>query len=193
MRIGYARVSTDAQDYSGQVALKAAGCDRIVSEKISAATLDRRSPVRLIAELAVVVTRLDRLARSTRDLDIDLDAGTISVTRNVEETAKHGRRISTPKAKNSVREFQIEASLVAMLCQERERHLQLRADHLRIVLRATADYVGALMHDTAYFSHAVQIERKRLDGIFEDVIGDLCGTIEKAADRVREERAEQEA
>jgi len=77
--------------------------------------------------------------------------------------------------------------------QADENDLQLRADHLRIVLRATADYVGALMHDTAYFRHAVQIERKRLDGIFDDVIGDLCGAIEKAADRAREERAEREA
>jgi hypothetical protein len=74
-----------------------------------------------------------------------------------------------------------------------EDDLQLRADHLRIMLRATADYVSALVHDTAYFSHAVQIERKRLDGIFDDVIGDLCGAIENAADRVREERAEREA
>jgi len=76
--------------------------------------------------------------------------------------------------------------------QADEDDLQLRADHLRVVLRATADYVGALVHDTAYFSHAIQIERKRLDGIFDDVIGDLCGAIENAADRVREGRAERE-
>ena len=73
--------------------------------------------------------------------------------------------------------------------QADEDDLQLRADHLRMVLRATADYVGALMRDTAYFSHAVQIERKRLDGIFDDVIGDLCGAIENAAETVRDERA----
>ena len=41
MKIGYARVSTDAQDYASQVeTLRAAGCERIVSEKISAASLD---------------------------------------------------------------------------------------------------------------------------------------------------------
>src|SRR5262249_8990826 len=73
MLIGYARVSTDAQDYAAQVqALNAAGCDKVVSEKISGATLERRALVRLIAGLCpgdqLIVTRLDRLARSTRDL-----------------------------------------------------------------------------------------------------------------------------
>jgi DNA invertase Pin-like site-specific DNA recombinase len=73
MIYGYARVSTEQQDYDAQVAaLRAAGAEKIVAEKITGATLDRRSLVRLIARLApgdrIVVTRLDRLARSTRDL-----------------------------------------------------------------------------------------------------------------------------
>jgi hypothetical protein len=84
-------------------------------------------------------------------------------------------------------------NMINPLLQADEDDLQLRADHLRVVLRATADYVGAFMRDTAYFSHAVQIERKRLDGLFDDVIGDLCGTIENAAETVRDERAYREA
>src|SRR5258708_33593313 len=72
MKIGYARVSTDAQDYSAQVeALRAAGAEKIVSEKMSGATLDRRSLRGLIERLGagdqLIVTRLDRLAPSTRD------------------------------------------------------------------------------------------------------------------------------
>jgi hypothetical protein len=70
--------------------------------------------------------------------------------------------------------------------QADENDLQLRADHVRIVLRATADYVGAFMRDTASFSRAVKIERKCLDGIFDDLIGDLCGAIENAAETVRD-------
>jgi DNA invertase Pin-like site-specific DNA recombinase len=39
MRIGYARVSSDAQDHAAQIeALKAAGCERVHAEKISGAT-----------------------------------------------------------------------------------------------------------------------------------------------------------
>ena len=74
MRYGYARVSSNSQDYNGQVdALKAAGCERIFSEKMSGkSTNGRREFERLIKALVpgdtVVVTKLDRLARSSRDL-----------------------------------------------------------------------------------------------------------------------------
>ena len=74
MRYGYARVSSSSQDYNGQVdALKAAGCERIYSEKMSAKTADdRRQFKKLMADLlpgdTVVVTKLDRLVRSSRDL-----------------------------------------------------------------------------------------------------------------------------
>jgi DNA invertase Pin-like site-specific DNA recombinase len=73
-RIGYARVSSLAQDYQGQVdALKAAGCEKIYSEKVSGkSTDDRRQFKRLMTDLlpgdVVVVCKLDRLARSSRDL-----------------------------------------------------------------------------------------------------------------------------
>jgi DNA invertase Pin-like site-specific DNA recombinase len=70
---GYARVSTDGQSLSGQLAeLKAEKCEKIFQEKISGARSDRKQLTRLMAVLAkgdvLVVTRLDRLARSTRDL-----------------------------------------------------------------------------------------------------------------------------
>jgi DNA invertase Pin-like site-specific DNA recombinase len=72
-QFGYARVSTDGQSLTAQLAeLKAAHCQRIFKEKISGAKSDRRQLNRLLAGLdkgdVLVVTRLDRLARSTRDL-----------------------------------------------------------------------------------------------------------------------------
>ena len=52
--------------------LKAAGCQRVFQEKINGARSDRKQLARLLAELddgdVVIVTRLDRLARSTRGL-----------------------------------------------------------------------------------------------------------------------------
>src|SRR6266404_5834764 len=70
---GYARVSTDGQSLAAQIAeLKSAKCEKVFQEKISGARSDRKQLARLIAVLAqgdvLVVTRLDRLARSTRDL-----------------------------------------------------------------------------------------------------------------------------
>jgi DNA invertase Pin-like site-specific DNA recombinase len=74
MRYGYARVSTSKQDTANQVdALKAAGCERIFTEKASGKSTDGRPEFkRLMKALnpgdTVVVTKLDRLARSSRDL-----------------------------------------------------------------------------------------------------------------------------
>ena len=71
--IGYARVSTRDQDLAGQLAeLEAFGCERIYHEKESGARSDRPQLRKAISRLTqgdvLVVTRLDRLARSTRDL-----------------------------------------------------------------------------------------------------------------------------
>ena len=76
---GYARVSTRDQDLAGQIAeLQAAGCGNIYKEKASGAKSDRPALAKVIRRLesgdVLVVTRLDRLARSTRDLLNILDA-----------------------------------------------------------------------------------------------------------------------
>ncbi len=73
MIVGYARVSTDGQTLDAQqAALKAAGVERVYAEKISGARSDRAQLAKLLKALGegdtVIVTRLDRLARSTRDL-----------------------------------------------------------------------------------------------------------------------------
>lgn len=73
MQIGYARVSTNAQDLEDQrQQLAAAGCQRIFAEKISGARSDRPELERLLDHVragdVVTVTRLDRLARSTKGL-----------------------------------------------------------------------------------------------------------------------------
>ena len=76
---GYARVSTNGQGLAGQVAeLMAAGCAKVFKEKASGAKTDRPELARVIRGLedgdVLMVTRLDRLARSTRDLLNVLDA-----------------------------------------------------------------------------------------------------------------------
>src|SRR5947208_3193500 len=79
MKIGYARVSTSGQSADGQVEqLRAAGCGKVVQETASGAKTSRAALATLLASLkpgdGLVVTRLDRLARSTIDLLMILKA-----------------------------------------------------------------------------------------------------------------------
>jgi hypothetical protein len=81
-----------------------------------------------VAVAAFIGVRRNGILGLRWDADIDLERATISVTRNVEDTKNHGLRIGTPKSKkNSVREFQIDAGLVALLRQVRSKALQLVA------------------------------------------------------------------
>jgi DNA invertase Pin-like site-specific DNA recombinase len=73
MNYGYTRVSTDGQSVEAQVRqLTNAGCERVFREVASGAKTDRAQLRRLLGHLStgdvLTVTRLDRLARSTRDL-----------------------------------------------------------------------------------------------------------------------------
>jgi DNA invertase Pin-like site-specific DNA recombinase len=93
MIVGYARVSTDGQSLEAQhSALKAAGAEKVFSEKVRGARTDRRELARAIAALSagdvLLVTRLDRLARSTRDL--------LNVLASISEKGAGFRSIADP-------------------------------------------------------------------------------------------------
>jgi DNA invertase Pin-like site-specific DNA recombinase len=107
MIIGYARVSTDGQTLDAQqAALTSAGAQQVFAEKISGAVTDRKALARAIGALGpgdvLLVTRLDRLARSTRDLLNVLDtvakagAGVRSLADAwADTTTPHGRLMLT--------------------------------------------------------------------------------------------------
>src|SRR5260370_6500882 len=107
MIIGYAGVSTDGQSLEAQHAsLKAAGAERVFAEKVSGAVTDRKALAKAIAALGagdvLLVTRLDRLARSTRDLlnvlatVSDKGAGFRSIAdASADTTTPHGRLMLT--------------------------------------------------------------------------------------------------
>src|ERR671922_1184444 len=104
---GYARVSTNGQDLGLQEAdLIAAGCAKVFKEKVSGAKTDRSELAKAIRRLqsgdVLIVTRLDRLARSTRDLLNVLDeigkrgAGFKSLKDTwADTTSPHGRLMLT--------------------------------------------------------------------------------------------------
>lgn len=75
MKIGYARVSTTGQDLESQVdKLKAQGCDKIYQEKVTGTSTAKRVELNNMMEHLragdmVVITKIDRLARSIIDLN----------------------------------------------------------------------------------------------------------------------------
>ena len=91
MKYGYARVSSSGQDLTIQIeALTKAGCETIRQEKVSGTSVQGRDELNTLLEFLrkgdeLVVTRIDRLARSIRDLqnivyDLDKKGVTISAT-----------------------------------------------------------------------------------------------------------------
>ena len=107
MKYGYARVSTDGQSVGAQVAaLRKHGAGKVFREVASGAKTNRAQLRRVIDQLdagdVLMVTRLDRLARSTRDLLNTLaaiaerKAGFRSLTDTwADTTTSHGRLMLT--------------------------------------------------------------------------------------------------
>lgn len=95
MKIGYARVSTQDQNLAIQnELLKDAGCERIYKEKVSGAKRSRPELERLLDSLRpgdiVIVWKLDRLARSTKDL--------LDITDTIQKAGAKFTSISEPWA-----------------------------------------------------------------------------------------------
>ena len=91
MKYGYARVSSSGQDLTIQIeALTNAGCETIRQEKVSGTSVQGRDELNTLLEFLrkgdeLVVTRIDRLARSIRDLqnivyDLDKKGVVLSAT-----------------------------------------------------------------------------------------------------------------
>jgi DNA invertase Pin-like site-specific DNA recombinase len=102
MKIGYARVSTDAQETHLQMdALKRAKCNRIYEEKASGAKAERPELMRLLDNArkgdVIIVWKLDRLARSLRqliDTTVLLNERSVelhSLTENINTTTPSGK------------------------------------------------------------------------------------------------------
>lgn len=104
MKIGYARVSTDEQKTNAQIdALKAAGCDVIYQEHRSGGNRNRPQLQLMLSRLQegdiVVVYKMDRIARSLRDLMDIVDCVHVakaefkSLTEIIDTTTPSGRFI----------------------------------------------------------------------------------------------------
>jgi DNA invertase Pin-like site-specific DNA recombinase len=121
MIIGYARVSTDGQTLNAQQApLREAGCEKVFAEKVSGAKTDRAAPAKAIAALTagdtVVVCKLDRLARSTRDL--------LNILAAIADAGANFRSLGDPWCDTSSAHGKLIVTVLGGLA-EFERHLML--------------------------------------------------------------------
>jgi DNA invertase Pin-like site-specific DNA recombinase len=158
---GYARVSTDGQTLDAQVsALKAAGAMRVFRETASGVKTDRRELARAIKSLGegdtLMVTRLDRLARLTRDLlntlatIADKRAGFRSLGDAwADTTTPHGRLMLT--VLGGLAEF--ERELIRARTSEGRERAKARGVHMgrpaKLTMHQRRDALNALRDGTA--------------------------------------------
>ena len=157
MIIDYARVSTGGQSLEAQqAALKAAGADRVFSEKISGAVTDRKALAKAIAALGsgdvLLVTRLDRLARSTRDL--------LNVLDNVSKAGAKFRSLADSWADTSTMHGELMITVLAGLATF-ERHLiRARTDEGRRGAQARGVRFGRPMKLSRYQIEEALVRRE---------------------------------
>jgi DNA invertase Pin-like site-specific DNA recombinase len=177
---GYARVSTNGQDLGSQIAeLQAAGCGNIYKEKASGAKTDRPELAKLIRRLdagdVLVVVRLDRLARSTRDLLNILDeigkrgAGFRSLKDAwADTTTPHGRLMLT--ILGGLAEF--ERSLIAARTDDGRKRARARGVKFGRPVKLTKHQRAEALQRLA--EGAVQADLARTYGVSQATISRLA-------------------
>ena len=80
----------------------------------------------LVATAALTGMRMGELL-ALRWSDLNPIAGTLRISRAIEDTAAHGRRFKSPKSKRGERTIAIDATLLSILLRERDKYLRLIA------------------------------------------------------------------
>jgi DNA invertase Pin-like site-specific DNA recombinase len=139
--IGYARVSTKDQDLTVQLEqLKAAGCTKIYQEKVSGSKLARPELTKMLeyareGEDTIVVCKLDRIARSIKDLWNIVDGLT---AKNIGFKVLNNAELDTTSATGRMM-----LSILGAVAQfEREMLLERQAEGIAIAKQKGGVYVG---------------------------------------------------
>ena len=136
---GYARVSTDGQALGPQVEqLRAAGATKLYRETASGAKRDRAQLTRLLREVepgdVVLVTRLDRLARSTRDL--------LNVLGSLAEKGAMFRSLADPWADTTTPHGRLMLTVLAGLAEFERELIRARTGEGRARAKAEGRKMG---------------------------------------------------
>ena len=134
IKLGYARVSTADQDlYLQRERLKEAGCEKLFEEKISGARKKRPELEKLLGDLrrddVLIVTRLDRLARSTSEL-LRIAEAIEEKNAGLQSLAEPWANTTTPAGRMVLTVFagiaEFERSLIVTRTEEGRRAAQAR-------------------------------------------------------------------
>lgn len=178
---GYARVSTDGQTLDAQrAALLAAGAEKVFQETASGAKADRRELERALKALnagdVLMVTRLDRLARSTLQLLRILDglaarrAGFRSLTESwADTTTPHGRLVVT--IMGGFAEF--ERDLIRARTTEGRHRAKARGQHIGPSFRLSPHQQAEALADLAA-ERVTQADLARRYGVSRSTISRLA-------------------
>ncbi len=136
---GYARVSSDGQTLDAQLAqLEAAGAVRVFREKVSGAKRERAQLDRCLASLSpgdvVLVTRLDRLARSTRDL--------LNILGSISEKGAMFRSLGDPWADTTTPHGRLMLTVLAGLAEFERELIRARTGEGRARAKAAGRKMG---------------------------------------------------
>ncbi|MCW5716749.1 MAG: recombinase family protein [Bauldia sp.] len=138
-RLGYARVSTFGQTLEAQLEkLRDAGCEKVFREKVSGARLDRRELQRLLRSVTegdeVVVTRIDRLARSTFDL--------FEIVKQITERGAHFRSLAEPWADTGSATGRLMIAVLSGLADVERDLIRTRTAEGRVRAQARGQHMG---------------------------------------------------
>ncbi|UED70681.1 recombinase family protein [Brevibacillus sp. HD3.3A] len=183
MIYGYARVSSTGQSTEIQIeSLNTYGCDKLFTEKISGRKKDNREQFNLLMETTkegdtIVVTKLDRMARNTRDaLDIIESLREKGVALVILNMGGQVVDTSTPVGKMMITMLAAVAEFEADMIRERQME-GIQAAKERGAFRGRAPKYTP---DSKELQQAIELVKKRNDtGMSMDMIAKACGMSRK--------------
>ena len=139
MEIGYARVSTDAQDLTDQLAqLAEAGCVKVYREKISGASAERPQLKRMLREVGpgdvVIVAAVDRLSRDATDL--------LNIARDIRGAGAGLRSIAEPVLDTTSDFAELVLAMLGIAAKFERRRIGERTERGRAAAKAAGVKFG---------------------------------------------------
>jgi DNA invertase Pin-like site-specific DNA recombinase len=153
-RLGYARVSTYGQTLDAQLAqLRKEGCAKMYREKVSGAKADRRELLKLLKTVGpgdvVMVTRIDRLARSTFDL--------FAIVKQIVDAGGQFRSLAEPWADTATSTGRLMIAVLGGLADVERDLIRTRTAEGRSWAKARGQHMGR----PPKLSPAQQVEARR--------------------------------